>query len=173
MKELTAERLRELLAYDPATSVFTWRVSRGSNAKAGTVAGFTRADGQTRIQIGGRRYYAKQLARLYIGGEAPQAIQPKAKTYEGQPPNGENWSLKGGISDDGIRWMVYSQHQNNPAWVNFKVCADGNAPNKANYWFAVEVATGRVARGRDWALMVENRPGLATKIEHAIKMGWL
>jgi hypothetical protein len=47
--DLTAARLRELLGYDPATGVFTWRCSRGYR----------------HIEVGGKRYLASRLAWLF------------------------------------------------------------------------------------------------------------
>lgn len=72
---LTAERLRELLHYEPTTGVFTWRVSRVGAPRAGTVAGCM--DGQNhhssgfkywRICIDYRRYRRGRLAWLYVHG---------------------------------------------------------------------------------------------------------
>jgi hypothetical protein len=47
--ELTAERLRELLDYDPETGVFRWKMNR----RRGKVAGTLRPDGYRQIGIDG------------------------------------------------------------------------------------------------------------------------
>lgn len=67
---LTAERLRELLSYDPFTGLFTWRVSRGGMC-AGMIAGTHDKDGYTQISIDSRLYKASRLAWFYIKGEWP------------------------------------------------------------------------------------------------------
>jgi hypothetical protein len=70
--ELTAERLRDLLDYDPETGVFTNRVSRGSTARAGQMAGSRHnVLGYTYIFLCGRRYLAHRLAWLYMTGSWP------------------------------------------------------------------------------------------------------
>jgi len=68
---LTAARLRELLHYDRATGVFTWRVRASSRAAAGDRAGFSREDGYRLIGIDGRIYLEHRLAWLYVTGEWP------------------------------------------------------------------------------------------------------
>jgi hypothetical protein len=71
---LTAERLRELLDYDPETGVFTRRVDAGSRGKAGSVAGgYHSRGGYLEIGIDGRVYYSHRLAILYVTGEWPTA----------------------------------------------------------------------------------------------------
>ncbi|ESZ60498.1 HNH endonuclease [Mesorhizobium sp. C120A] len=69
---ITAERLRELLHYDPQTGVFTWLVSPGKSVKAGAVAGRTPDfDGYGTIRIDRRLHKAHRLAWLYMTGEFP------------------------------------------------------------------------------------------------------
>ena len=69
-RELTAERLREVLQYDPETGVFTRLVDRGGR-KVGVVAGSVTGHGYTSIQIAGVRYLAHRLAFLWMTGEWP------------------------------------------------------------------------------------------------------
>lgn len=64
-----AEQIRQLLAYDPATGIFTWRVKASRKTVIGAVAGCKIAAGYTVIGIGGKLYYAHQLAWLYQTGE--------------------------------------------------------------------------------------------------------
>ena len=68
---LTDAKLRELLAYDLATGVFTWRCQVG-RAKAGQKAGVKRSDGYWVIKINRRLYRAHRLAWLYVYGEWPR-----------------------------------------------------------------------------------------------------
>ena len=71
-KSLTAERLRELLAYDLETGVFTWRVRKAQHIKAGSVAGYT-TRGYVAIMIDGYSFRAHRLAWLYVNGVFPTA----------------------------------------------------------------------------------------------------
>jgi len=68
---LTQQFLHDLLHYDPATGIFTWRVSRGA-AVAGQEAGFLDAStGYRKVVIDGRRYLANRLAIFYVTGQWP------------------------------------------------------------------------------------------------------
>lgn len=67
---LQAERLRELLAYNHDTGVFTWRVRRGPS-RAGSVAGSKQSNGYLHIMIDGRDYKAHRLAWLHVHGSWP------------------------------------------------------------------------------------------------------
>lgn len=72
---LTAEKLREILFYDPETGVFYWRVSRGSRAKAGDAAGHgEQSRGYIDIRIDGQKYRAHRLAWLYVHGKWPESL---------------------------------------------------------------------------------------------------
>ena len=67
MSTLTLRRLvsGELLAYDPKTDTFRWKVSRG-RSKAGSKAGSPDTQGNLQIRIDGRLYMAKQLALTHV-----------------------------------------------------------------------------------------------------------
>jgi hypothetical protein len=70
---LTADRLRELLDYDPETGVFVWRVrsdvKKGINTRrAGKVAGHIDVHGYRTIRVAGPIYRASRLAWLYVYG---------------------------------------------------------------------------------------------------------
>jgi hypothetical protein len=75
MSTITAERLRQLLHYDPERGVFTWLsrpAERSWNTRfAGTRAGTINGLGYVVIGILGRRYKAHRLAWLYVHGEWP------------------------------------------------------------------------------------------------------
>jgi hypothetical protein len=71
---LTAERLRELLDYDPATGEFRNRVQRGGRGRAGDVAGCVNDRGYQRIGVDGQRHRAHRLAWLYDQGTWPAGM---------------------------------------------------------------------------------------------------
>jgi len=73
--ELTAERLRELLHYDPETGVFTRRVAIGRHGRwgVGSPAGsISKHHGYVEVGIEGRGYLAHRLAFLYMLGRWPE-----------------------------------------------------------------------------------------------------
>ena len=68
---LTAERLRELLHYDPETGMFTRKIGRGGKAKAGSVAGTTNTSGHIQVMVDGKLYLAHRLVWMYVHGQMP------------------------------------------------------------------------------------------------------
>lgn len=71
LNDLTAERVRELLYYDPLTGFFTWRIDRSISVKAGDCAGCINSEGYIRIRINGTDYKAHRLAWLHMTGKWP------------------------------------------------------------------------------------------------------
>lgn len=67
-KPLTAERLREVLHYDPETGIFTWKVSLAPRGPVGAVAGCSRSGRRQYvvIRIDGELFLAQRLAWLYM-----------------------------------------------------------------------------------------------------------
>jgi len=65
---LTAERLRQLLDYDPATGIFVWKVTRGSGRR-GSVAGYVKE--YVEIRVDGVLHLAHRLAWLHVHGKWP------------------------------------------------------------------------------------------------------
>ena len=71
---ITADRLRDVLHYDPPSGVFTWLVATSSRAKVGDAAGSLNiSNGYVYIQIDGHRYLAHRLAWFYMTGSWPTA----------------------------------------------------------------------------------------------------
>lgn len=70
-KFISAERLRELLAYEPESGLFTWMCNRAGRKFAGTIAGSKNKKGYTEITVDGGRYWAHRLAWLHVHGVMP------------------------------------------------------------------------------------------------------
>lgn len=72
---LTADRLHQLLDYDPTTGVFRWKVDRSWSAVAGALAGvLDHSRGYIKIEIDGVKYAAHRLAWLYVHGAWPLGL---------------------------------------------------------------------------------------------------
>ena len=70
--DITQERLKEVLDYNPDTGIFRWMVSTGHRAIVGAVAGSLKESGYIEINVDGRRYQAHRLAILYTDGYMPE-----------------------------------------------------------------------------------------------------
>lgn len=67
----TQPRLKNLLHYDPETGAFTWRISRGGTARAGSGAGSDNGRGYELITVDGVRLLTHRLAFVYMTGAPP------------------------------------------------------------------------------------------------------
>ena len=84
-----------------------------------------------------------------------------AKMFCGNAPEGDEWSLLDEITDQSIRWNIFEKdQQHSNEWMTYKVCAEGRAPHKANYWFSRNAVTGQVGFTRDLTAMLDKRPDL-------------
>lgn len=68
---VTLERLHQLLDYDPATGIFTWKVATSNRVKVGARAGGAAANGHRQIGIDGRLYREHRLAWFMMHGVWP------------------------------------------------------------------------------------------------------
>lgn len=68
--DLTAQRLRDLLHYDPETGCFTRRIAH-YGSPAGARVGSRHNEGYIRLHVDGRSYLCHRLAWLYVTGAWP------------------------------------------------------------------------------------------------------
>lgn len=70
--DLTAQRLRELLHYNPDTGLFTRNKRISNSAPAGAIVGCQNGNGYLRIRLDDVLYHSHRLAWLYTHGRWPQ-----------------------------------------------------------------------------------------------------
>lgn len=107
-KELTQERLKEVLDYDPKTGIFTNKIWRGNRANIGERAGYVGGDTDTIISIDGIRYHARRLAWLYTHGQLLSHGTGATRQYS------NNTSGVKGVSwmDSRNQWQAYIRIKN-------------------------------------------------------------
>lgn len=71
---LTAARLQEVLNYNCESGVFTWRLTIGSRAKVGNIAGGKDSYGYWCIKLDGTTHKGHRLAWLYVHGHFPKNL---------------------------------------------------------------------------------------------------
>lgn len=71
-KQITAEKARELLDYDPETGVLTWKRHMSTRARKGKEAGVIQMGRYRRVGIYGKYYMAHRLAWLIMTGAWPK-----------------------------------------------------------------------------------------------------
>lgn len=119
--DITVERLKEILRYDPLTGVFTYLVRRGKEMP-GNIAGRLNGKGYRQITIEGRTYTAQRLAWLYMTGAWPAVIVD----HENLNPDDNRWV--------NLREATYSQNVTN---------TKPRANNKLGIKGVVELPSGR------------------------------
>lgn len=94
-KILTAERLREVLDYDPETGVFTRKVRLAQRHHVGDRADFIVTGGGLkgyyRVSLFSKRYLAHRLAWLYVHGHWPEN---EIDHRDGDPSNNRIGNLR-------------------------------------------------------------------------------
>ena len=71
----SAERLRELLDFDSATGVLTWKVLRPGSGKVGSVAGTRKRRGHLEVRIDGVKFQTHRIIwKLKTGEDPPEQI---------------------------------------------------------------------------------------------------
>ena len=71
---LTQQAIKDVLDYDPATGLFTWKTRVAKRIQIGDKAGSVkRQTGYLVVSILGERHYAHRLAFLYMTGALPHA----------------------------------------------------------------------------------------------------
>lgn len=86
--QVTLERLKAVLTYDPQTGAWTWLQTLGSRGRKGSRAGCLRPDGYRSISIDGVSYLSHRLAVFYMEGQwAPFDVD-----HEDVTPGNDWWS---------------------------------------------------------------------------------
>ena len=133
--DLTAQRLREVLHYDPETGIFTWIKPTSRRVKVGGKAGTPWLDGRIQLRVDGKICKAARLAWLYVTGEWPEH---EIDHIDGNSANDRFANLR-----DVDR--TTNQHNMRRANKNSKSGLLGAAWNPANRsWRARIMANGRV-----------------------------
>lgn len=128
---ITAERVRQLLAYDPITGALTWRANARKGQHAGWIENIRNKDGTvTRrrvVEIEDRRYWATRLIWLSVTGAWPSAV---VDHRDGATLN-DAWSNLRDVSN-----QINSQNIRQPTRVNTSGFLGVHWSRARNKWIA-------------------------------------
>jgi hypothetical protein len=80
---LTIEYVREVLDYDPATGVLTWKVSSSNRVKVGSRAGVVATNGRRYVSLCGEKLMAHRVAWAHFHGVWPAGdVKQKSGNYD-------------------------------------------------------------------------------------------
>lgn len=97
---LSHERVREALDYNPATGKFVWKISPAKNVRAGSPAGGNRGSkGYRYIRIEGEEITECRLAWFYMTGEWPER-RVRYRNGDNSDARFENLTLFNGIGGE-------------------------------------------------------------------------
>jgi hypothetical protein len=82
-QNISLQRLKELLQYDPDTGLFIRLVKTSNRSPVGSVIGCKRKDGYYITRIDGSAYFLHRLAFFYMNGSWPEEIDH----IDGNPSN--------------------------------------------------------------------------------------
>lgn len=72
VNDITLERLKSVLHYEPVTGVWTWIKAISQRGKVGAVAGCIKDTGYRSIGVYRKEYRSNRLAHFYMTGEWPK-----------------------------------------------------------------------------------------------------
>jgi len=130
-KNLSQDRLKKLLSYDPQTGLFTRLARPGKRSDlVGTIAGSPSNQGYILINVDNQKYRAHRLAWFYVTGRWPSALldhrnrlkddnrwdnlreATKAQNEQSKAPSSINTSGTKGVawSRATKKWQAYIDH---------------------------------------------------------------
>jgi hypothetical protein len=132
---ITFSELKYLLEYKPLSGYFIWRVSRGTRARAGQIAGAKDPQGYIVIGINKRQYLAHRLAYFYQIGSWP----PLEMDHINQNKSDNRWvnlrlatsaqnkvnrkkfrgSLLKGVSRNGVGFSAWASVNKKRIWLGY------------------------------------------------------
>ena len=149
--DLTAERVRELLSYDPDTGVFRWKIKTNPRVQVGDIAGREGSKGYRKISIGNCKYFSHRLAWLHFYGCWPtdqidHRNGVKADNWIKnlrEATNTQNNQNRKGRSDSRAKMIGATWNEKNKNWTSH-ICASGkrtflgvfDSPEKASEAYA-------------------------------------
>ena len=154
---LTAERLRELFAYDSSTGLFTRKVSTTNRVKVGDVAGSPNQKGYINIMVDGRLYPAHRLAWLYEHGIWPQGQIDHINGVKAdnrianlrEATNGQNkQNMRSARADNGSGLLGVRWHDRDQRW-HARIMLDGKAKHLGSFGSSEEAQAAYLAAKRE------------------------